>query len=85
MDTSKSIIKYEGQPAEVIENQLTEEDALLFMPSEPGFPFYVTLVQNGETTTVNFTSLDRNLSIREFIHLCKRNGPISLFQSVSPV
>jgi NRPS condensation-like uncharacterized protein len=85
MDDSKAIINYQGQSADVIEEQLTEEDAFLFMPPEQGFPFYITLVQNGDTTTINFTSLDKNLTIREFIHLCKRNGPISLSQNALPV
>ena len=84
MDDSKAIVSYLGQSADEIDEQLTETDAFLFMPLERGFPFYVTLVQNGDTTTINFTCLERSLTIREFIHLCKRNGPIASFPIASP-
>lgn len=83
MDSSRNIIWYTGQSSEEIDEKLSEQDGFLFMLKEEGYPFYITLVKNEETTTINFTCLDKDITIREFIHLCKRNGPTASSQNVS--
>jgi hypothetical protein len=69
----RQLIPYEGETAEELEEILKDDTAIAALAIEEELPFYITLVKNGDAYTVNFTSTYKHLSLREFVHLCRRN------------